>query len=153
MSICYRVNPFYSVAPSNQYQSSSNLITLTPGAAPSAVESVGLNQHLTHLRDQIMEEFTNLRDHTINQAKTTADDVNRNSDEELKVFRNNMNEKLKPLGVILVILKELEKSFKDETNKNDGSRSEQKVYLKNISGWFSKLLGSNNISNPYKCQF
>ena len=130
---CYRVNPFYSVAPSNQYQSSSNLITLTPGAAPTAVESAG--------HDQIMEEFTNLRDHIINQAKTTADDVNRNMDEELKVFRNDINEKLKLLGVNKAILKELEKSFKNEANKNDSSRNEQKVYLKNISGWFSKRIG------------
>lgn len=138
---CYRVNPFYSVVPSNQYQSSSNLITLTPGAAPTAVESAG--------HDQIMEEFTNLRDHMINQAKTTADDVNRNMDEELKVFRNDINEKLKLLGVNKAILKELEKSFKNEANKNDSSRNEQKVYLKNISGWFSKFLRSNNMRNPF----
>ena len=139
--VCYRVNLFYSVAPSNQYQSSSNLITLTPGAAPTAVESAG--------HDQIMVEFTNLRDHMINQAKTTADDVNRNMDEELKVFRNDINEKLKLLGVNKAILKELEKSFKNEANKNDSSRNEQKVYLKNISGWFSKFLRSNNMRNPF----
>ena len=129
---CYRINLFYSVAPSNQYQSSSNLITLTPGAAPTAVESAG--------HDQIMEEFTNIRDHIINQAKTTADDVNRNMDEELKVFRNDLNEKLKLLGVNKAILKELEKSFKNEANKNDSLRNEQKVYLKNISEWFSKRI-------------
>ena len=127
---CYKVNLFYSVAPSNQYQSSSNLITLTPGAAPTAVESAG--------HDQIMEEFTNIRDHIINQAKTTADDVNRNMDEELKVFRNDLNEKLKLLGVNKAILKELEKSFQNEINNNDRSRTEVKVFLKNISGWFSK---------------
>ena len=102
---------------------------MTPGAAPSAVESAGL--------DQIMEEFTNLRDHMMSQAKTTEENVTRNIDEELKVFRQDTNEKFKPLGVILVILKELEKSFKYETNNNDGWKNEQKVYLKNISGWFS----------------
>ena len=85
----------------------------------------------------------------INQAKTTADDVNRNMDEELKVFRNDINEKLKLLGVNKAILKELEKSFKNEANKNDSSRNEQKVYLKNISGWFSKFLRSNNMRNPF----
>ena len=105
------------------------MITLTPGAAPAAVESAG--------HDQIMDEFTNLRDHIINQAKTTADDVNRNIDEELKVFRNDINEKLKLLGVNKAILKELEKSFQNETNNNDRSRTEVKVFLKNISGWFS----------------
>ena len=99
---------------------------MTPGAAPSAVQSAGL--------DQIMEEFTNLRDHIINQSKTTADDVNRNIDDELKVFRNDINEKLKPLGVLLVILKELEKSYKNETNNNDRWRNELKVFLKNVSG-------------------
>ena len=108
------------------------MITLTPGAAPAAVESAG--------HDQIMDEFTNLRDHIINQAKTTADDVNRNMDEELKVFRNDLNEKLKLLGVNKAILKELEKSFKNEANKNDSLRNEQKVYLKNISEWFSKRI-------------
>ena len=113
-------------APSNQYQTSSNLITLTPGAAPSAVQSAGL--------DQIMEEFTTLRDHIMNQAKTTAEDVNRNLDEEFKVFRKDMNEKLIPLGVNKVILKELERSYQNETNNNDRWRNELKVFLKNVSG-------------------
>ena len=117
---------FYSAAPSNQYQTSSNLITLTPGAAPSAVQSAGL--------DQIMEEFTTLRDHIMNQAKTTAEDVNRNLDEEFKVFRKDMNEKLIPLGVNKVILKELERSYQNETNNNDRWRNELKVFLKNVSG-------------------
>ena len=116
------------------------MITLTPGAAPSAVESAGL--------DQIMDEFTTLRDHIMNQAKTTAEDVNRNIDDELKVFRNDINEKLKPFGVNKVILKELEQSFKNEINNNDRSRTEVKVFLKNISGWFSK-----KYTRTYPCTF
>ena len=107
------------------------MITLTPGAAPSAIESAG--------HDQIIKELINLRDHMTSQAKTNEENVSRNIDEELKFFRKDINDKFNPVGVILVILKELEKSFKYETNNNDSWKNEQKVYLKNISGWFSKV--------------
>ena len=70
------------------------MITLTPGAAPAAVESVA--------NDQVMEEFTNLRDHIISQAKATADDVKRNHDEELKDFKDDIDRQLKVLGVLKV---------------------------------------------------
>ena len=70
------------------------MITLTPGAAPAAVESIA--------NDQVMEEFTNLRDHIISQAKATADDVKRNHDEELKDFKEDIDRKLKVLGVLKV---------------------------------------------------
>jgi len=133
------LSKFYSTAPTNQYQMSSNLITLTPGAAPSAVESAG--------HDQIMEEISNIRDHIINQAKTTAKDVNENLYEELKVLKGVMNDKLKLVGVNKVILKELETMFKTDGNKNDRWRGEIKVFLKNISGWFSKIKAIHNAHN------
>ena len=88
-------NIAYESTPSNEYQTSSNLITLAPGAAPAAVESIA--------NDQVMKaKFTNLREHIISQAKATADDVKRNHDEELKDFKDDIDRQLKVLGVLKV---------------------------------------------------